>query len=106
MKAQTALERTKQAWRKQWEEENLDVDVRRLINQATFDLWYGPGVGDDDDDAPKYPGFETACDKIKQPDDTTHVCHPAIGGCNWGFELEFRVRVVDLPESAERGKPS
>lgn len=20
-----------------------------------------------------------------QPDDTTHVCHPALGGCNQGF---------------------
>jgi hypothetical protein len=65
MKAQTQLERTKQAWRKQWEEENLDTDVRRLINQATFDLWYGPGVGDDDNDAPRYPGFGPACDQIK-----------------------------------------
>ena len=22
-----------------------------------------------------------------QPDDTTHVCHPSIGGCNHGFAL-------------------
>ena len=21
-----------------------------------------------------------------QPDSTTHVCHPALGGCNWGYE--------------------
>jgi hypothetical protein len=21
-----------------------------------------------------------------QPDATTHVCHPLLGGCNWGFE--------------------
>lgn len=21
----------------------------------------------------------------KQPDDTTHVCHPSVGGCNQGF---------------------
>lgn len=24
----------------------------------------------------------------EQPDDTTHVCHPLIGGCNHGFALE------------------
>jgi hypothetical protein len=23
----------------------------------------------------------------QQPDGTTHVCHPAIGGCNHGFEM-------------------
>lgn len=23
----------------------------------------------------------------KQPDDTTHVCHPSIGGCNTGFSM-------------------
>jgi hypothetical protein len=22
----------------------------------------------------------------KQPDGTTHVCHPSIGGCNYGFQ--------------------
>ncbi len=23
--------------------------------------------------------------RAAQPDDTTHVCHPSIGGCNQGF---------------------
>jgi len=23
----------------------------------------------------------------QQPDGTTHVCHPSIGGCNHGFEM-------------------
>lgn len=23
----------------------------------------------------------------KQPDNTTHVCNPALGGCNHGFEI-------------------
>lgn len=23
--------------------------------------------------------------RLAQPDDTTHVCHPALGGCNHGF---------------------
>ncbi len=26
--------------------------------------------------------------KAKQPDDTTHVCHPGFGGCNHGFAIE------------------
>lgn len=24
----------------------------------------------------------------EQQDGTTHVCHPPLGGCNWGFALE------------------
>lgn len=28
----------------------------------------------------------TAFERTEQPDQTTHVCHPAIGGCNGGFE--------------------
>lgn len=23
----------------------------------------------------------------RQPDDTTHICHPALGGCNHGFSV-------------------
>lgn len=23
-----------------------------------------------------------------QPDDTTHVCHPGLGGCNHGFAID------------------
>ena len=26
----------------------------------------------------------------KQPDETTHVCHPGFGGCNHGFASEVR----------------
>lgn len=26
--------------------------------------------------------------KAKQPDGTTHVCHPGFGGCNLGFTIE------------------
>jgi hypothetical protein len=29
----------------------------------------------------------------KQPDGTTHVCHPSYGGCNHGFRLELTVEV-------------
>ncbi len=27
-------------------------------------------------------------DLAKQPDETTHVCHPWLGGCNHGFAEE------------------
>ncbi len=27
----------------------------------------------------------------QQPDDTTHVCHPVLGGCNQGFSLAGEV---------------
>ncbi len=27
----------------------------------------------------------TPVQRLAQPDDTTHVCHPALGGCNHGF---------------------
>jgi len=30
----------------------------------------------------------------KQPDATTHVCHPGLGGCNQGFEDTRRTREV------------
>jgi hypothetical protein len=29
--------------------------------------------------------------RAAQPDDTTHVCHPMLEGCNHGFALEVRV---------------
>ena len=28
----------------------------------------------------------TPTQRAEQPDGTTWVCHPALGGCNWGFE--------------------
>ena len=30
----------------------------------------------------------------KQPDATTHVCHPALGGCNQGFALAAKEGVA------------
>lgn len=33
----------------------------------------------------------TSSQIAKQPDETTHVCHPAFGGCNHGFEQTFRI---------------
>jgi hypothetical protein len=39
-----------------------------------------------------------------QPDERTHVCHPALGGCNHGFESRTLIRnaetgetLIDLP---------
>ncbi len=33
--------------------------------------------------------------RLAQPDDTTHVCHPALGGCNHGF-TDDRTREPEL----------
>jgi hypothetical protein len=33
-----------------------------------------------------------------QPDSTTHVCHPALGGCNHGFELTENVLMFPKEE--------
>ncbi len=33
----------------------------------------------------------------EQPDETTHVCHPWLGGCNHGFAMETQVTVVAVP---------
>ena len=30
----------------------------------------------------------TPAERLAQPDDTTHVCHPMLGGCNHGFTDE------------------
>lgn len=47
------------AWAQAWRAENLTEEMRTLINQANFDLWYGPCAEDG------YPGFETACKWIR-----------------------------------------
>ena len=52
-------------WAKQWKTENLDEEMRRLIRQADFDLWYGPIRDGGDPDCDEYPGFTEACDRIK-----------------------------------------
>lgn len=32
----------------------------------------------------------------KQPDETTHICHPVLNGCNHGFSVEpFGLSLVD-----------
>lgn len=59
-------------WAKQWKEEHLTPEVRKLISQANFDLWHGPvkngAYGDPaegDEEWDSYPGFVKACDAIK-----------------------------------------
>ena len=43
-----------------------DADLKRLIATATFDLHFGPsGCYEPDGDGWIYPGFETACDAIR-----------------------------------------
>jgi hypothetical protein len=43
----------------------------------------------------------TPAQRLAQPDDTTHVCHPLLGGCNHGFtdertrETHWRVYTYD-----------
>lgn len=36
----------------------------------------------------------------QQPDATTHVCHPSIGGCNQGFEVDrpFAEAIKEQPQ--------
>jgi len=34
---------------------------------------------------------------VEQPDDTTHVCHPALGGCNHGFALDEPIAFLPVP---------
>jgi len=56
-------------WTKETKE-TLDAEVKKLISQANFDLYYGPSGGglddEDEDGTPAYPGFETACREIRR----------------------------------------
>lgn len=64
-----AYERTLTDWAKQWETENIDAQVRKLINLADFDLHYGPvsvHSYEPENEWSEYPGFISACDKIKE----------------------------------------
>jgi hypothetical protein len=71
-----ALQRTLEAWAKEYRAEHIPADVNRLINLATYDLYYGPvgdgAVGDpatdehgQENEWAGYPGFVSATDKIK-----------------------------------------
>ena len=48
----------------------IDFATRVLIRQATADLYEGPSANGDEDD---YPGFEAACDAIREA-----VCFDAV----------------------------
>ena len=68
----SAIDQTTEAWAKQWRAEHIDAATNKLINQAFFDLHFGP-VGDGaygdpaegDSDWAGYPGFSKACDLIQ-----------------------------------------
>jgi len=70
-----ALDRTIEAWAKEYRA-SLEPEIRRLIVQANWDLFYGPGCPDADDDRSAYPGFETAMDQITRAlDDVPSVLY-------------------------------
>ena len=48
-------------WAKEYKEKNLSSEVCVLINQANYDLWYGPPIRAEGG----YPGFERAVDCIR-----------------------------------------
>lgn len=47
-----------------WKQEHLTERIRKLINFASYDLYYGPSV-ERDENFP-YPGFSKACKEIAQ----------------------------------------
>src|ERR1700722_19571583 len=55
-------------WANKWKADNLTPEVLTLINQATYDLYYGPGgdAATNDEELMKYPGFITATRTITQ----------------------------------------
>jgi hypothetical protein len=75
-KTESAYDRTLKAWAKQWSDENVTPDVQKLINLATFDLYYGPAGLEADEPARDeygnenewagYPGFTSACERIAE----------------------------------------
>lgn len=56
--------------------ESMPEEIRRIINTAKYDLYFGPYSEDDDTDGDgfKYPGFCKAADMIEEwADDITDV---------------------------------
>ena len=52
----------------------LDDSIVRLIDQATWSLNFGPGCENDEgDDGEAFPGFETACERIREALDQANV---------------------------------
>jgi len=69
---QKSYEEALKKWVRTWRDEHLSEDVRKLIKQANYDLFYGPindgAVGDpaeEDEELAKYPGFTSACKQIR-----------------------------------------
>jgi hypothetical protein len=69
---QKSYEEALKKWVRTWRDEHLSEDVRKLIKQANYDLFYGPindgAVGDpaeEDEELSKYPGFTSACKQIR-----------------------------------------
>jgi hypothetical protein len=60
-----SLEKTVKEWAKEWRTENLSPETQRLITLASFDLYFGP-IGDVDDDGNPWPGFQKACEIIRE----------------------------------------
>jgi len=56
--------RTIEVWAKEWRKEHLTSEIERLIQQANWDLHFGPPADVDSDDY-DFPGFEKACEQIK-----------------------------------------
>lgn len=50
-----------------WADANLPLEVRRTINTATYDLYFGPtGSYEPDGDGWQYPGWEKSLDFLRE----------------------------------------
>ena len=83
-----------ETWAKEWRETNVTPDVQRLINLASYDLYYGPACASDVADPPtdefgnenEWSGFsfERACIAIKNAlEDLPSVLYVEDGGDCW-----------------------
>lgn len=93
----TAYNRTLKAWAKDFQEKNVTADIQRLINQANFDLYYGPIEANTDevsdtDDWSGYPGFTTACKRISEAVSVPSVLY---------IDCETETYQTDEPETQE-----
>jgi hypothetical protein len=59
-----SYQKTLQEWAQEWKQEHLSEDVKKLIAQANFDLWYGSSGLEGEDEEDPYPGFTTATETI------------------------------------------
>ena len=60
---ESALTKALKLWAADWKNDYLNEHVRTLIAQSTYELWYGPTIGDWEE---TYPGFQSACIAILQ----------------------------------------